>query len=65
MQTTGKGAPVVEIHLPKSWVNPIYRSSLAEDMTETTETLLNKKHLSNISNLPILYNTFYCVKMEN
>lgn len=65
MQTTGKGAPVVEIHLPKKWANPNYWSSLADDMTEATDALLNKKHLSDISNLAILYNTIYCVKVEN
>jgi len=33
-------------------------------MTESTEALLYKKHLSLISNLPILYNTFTGVKVE-
>jgi hypothetical protein len=64
MQTTGKGAPVVEIHLPKSWVIPIYGSSLAEYRTEATEAFVDKKHLSNISNLPILNSTFSGVKVE-
>jgi hypothetical protein len=53
MQTTGKGAPAVEIHKPKKWANPNYRSSLAIDMAATTEVIFTKKHLSIIYNIPI------------